>query len=574
MKRDILFVNKPENAVLGGKVGYALSYITENQMLDSDTWDRFVSQFDCGSDDWNYGWRCEYWGKMMRAAALVQRDTGNERLYEVITDSVEKILKKQDSLGRISSYSTSCEFNGWDMWGRKYVLLGMQFYLDICRDEKLKARVLDSMKKQADYIISKVGHNGTEINKTSTIWLGINSMSVLEPVVMLYNLTGEKRYLDFASYIVETGFETESCIFRYAYEDKVLPHKYPVNKAYEMISCFEGLIEYYRVTGDEKCFKAAVNFGRRVLETEISIIGSSGCTHELFDGTRFHETDEARTGIMQETCVTVTLIKFCGQMLRLTGEVMYADCMERSFYNAYLGSFNTKKKETRLPADGRFPAYSLALPFDSYSPLRKGFRGMQTGGLQRMAGGAFYGCCACIAGMGAAVLPQYAVMNSGKDMYICSYCDGEIKNTAPDGNEYTVKVSGGYPYKGSINVEISTEKPSEMTVWFRIPEWSINTEINGEIVRPGWYPVSKIWNNETVNIIFDTEIYPVYPIKSAVMGERYVGYRKGPVVLCADSDTEEQTDISVQYNGMTLVDYASAGKSYDPEKPFAAWIKR
>ena len=37
----------------------------------------------------------------------------------------------------------------------------------------------------------------------------------------------------------------------------------------------------------------------------ISVIGSSGCTHELFDYTRYRQT-AVGSGVMQETCVTVT----------------------------------------------------------------------------------------------------------------------------------------------------------------------------------------------------------------------------------------------------------------------------
>ncbi len=86
----------------------------------------------------------------------------DEELYSVLTDAVLDILSTEDELGRISTYETSdekgfSEFDGWDMWSRKYVLLGMQYYIEICRDEEFKKKIIASMCRQADYIISKIG---------------------------------------------------------------------------------------------------------------------------------------------------------------------------------------------------------------------------------------------------------------------------------------------------------------------------------------------------------------------------------------------------------------------------------
>lgn len=65
-------------------------------------------------------------------------------------------------------------------------------------------------------------------------WRGLNSCSILEAVVKLYNLTGEKRYFDFASYIVDCGGTDVANIFELAYENKLYPYQYPVTKAYEI----------------------------------------------------------------------------------------------------------------------------------------------------------------------------------------------------------------------------------------------------------------------------------------------------------------------------------------------------
>ena len=86
----------------------------------------------------------------------------------------------------------------------------------------------------------------------------------------------------------------------------------------------------------------------------------SGITHELFDHTSTRQTVRYE-GESQETCVTVTWMKFCARLLALTGESKFADCMEQSFYNAYLSTLNTEHNEStnvNERAKGNLTAYS------------------------------------------------------------------------------------------------------------------------------------------------------------------------------------------------------------------------
>ena len=116
------------------------------------------------------------------------------------------------------------EFDGWDIWSRKYVLLGMEYYLEICKDEALKAQIVESMCRQVDYIMTKIGDpkdGKLLITKATRHWRGLNSASLLEPIVRLYNLTKEQKYFDFATYIVNCGATDIVNIFDLAYEDKL-----------------------------------------------------------------------------------------------------------------------------------------------------------------------------------------------------------------------------------------------------------------------------------------------------------------------------------------------------------------
>ena len=84
------------------------------------------------------------------------------------------------------------------------------------RTQIFNKRITESMQKQVDYIISKIGdreEGKTPITSASNAWGGINSSSILEPIMKLYNITKEKRYLDFAGHIVNEGGVDNANIF-------------------------------------------------------------------------------------------------------------------------------------------------------------------------------------------------------------------------------------------------------------------------------------------------------------------------------------------------------------------------
>ncbi len=599
-------------AYFDGIFGRAVDFVRTAQLGDRSLYRRFAAVFGTNADDPNRGWRCEYWGKLMRGACFVCAYTRDEELYSMLEESVRDLISRQDAEGRITTYGKECEFSGWDMWGRKYVLLGLQYFSEICSDEKLLAEIRTAMCRHTDYIMQHVGRCGIPINDTSGFWMGINSMSILEPVVRLYNLTGEKRYLDYAAYMVDVGETGEAPIFRLAAEDRIDPYAYPVTKAYEMMSCFEGLAEYYRVTGDEKYRRAVLAFGRRVLESDFTVIGCAGCTHELFDGSTRAQTDDDFVGIMQETCVSVTLMKLMSQLLRLSGDAVFADAIERTFFNAYLGSLNTHRIISVVKAKDGHPELRGFLPFDSYSPLRAGVRGQKIGGLMRVTGSDggeyFYGCCACIGAAGIGVIPRTAAMRTQDGIALTFWLPGHMECRTPAGREMRFDISGSYPTGGSVDVRVSVDAPERMTVSVRVPAWSRRTvlAVNGQEipVSHGYVDINRIWQTgDCISLELDTATYAVLPPDEAARG-KYIAVRRGCIMLAADArlkfdpdreivlpaDSEGRVcagtadcpeipdhNISVAVRTDTgsvrLVDYASAGKTYDESSLFAVWMR-
>jgi len=632
--REILSNGIIKNVKYNGFVDETFSFVEKYQLNKPELWTRFVKQFREDAD-YEGGWRGEYWGKMMRGASLVYQYTKNENLYSTLSKTVDDMINSADENGRISSYAVNHEFDAWDMWCRKYVLLGMEYFLEICKDELQKKDIVASMCKQLDYIISKIGKEDgkKEITSATRHWRGLNSCSILEPVVRLYNLTGEKRYFDFASYIVDCGGTDVANIFELAYENKLHPYQYPVTKAYEMTSCFEGLIEFYKITGEEKHKTAILNFADKILDSDFTVIGCCGCTHELFDHSAVRQANTTNGEIMQETCVTVTLMKFFYRVHLLSGDPKYVDAFEISFYNAYLGSLNTEQViEPMIKKE--YPDWiAEPLPFDSYSPLTAGTRGNGIGGLKVMSDNHYYGCCACIGSAGIGLVPQIQLLRSTNGLVVNLFVDGTISASTPGNNNNIVfNFITEYPKQGKVKICIEIENPESFEISLRNPSWSKSTKVcvncENVDVHDGYIRINRLWKTaDVIELEFDMRTEAIYPVaygsqvlmNKVVWGHNYIiptydeedpiahkhiALRRGPVMLAqenrlgysVDDGVEikvgdsgyvdvQLTDKDVPYNCvvkadvplsngeyMTVTDYSSAGKLWTEESKMAVWI--
>jgi len=631
------FFDINSNKKFDGWLDRSLRLIADMQLRDADMWRLFVEQFRTSPDDADAGWRGEFWGKMMRGACFVYSYSKDEALFDVLKATVKDMMDSQDEFGRISTYSREKEFDGWDLWCRKYVLLGMQYFVEICDDAEFNATVIGCMKKQLDYLMSKIGYV-TEgkllITRLTRHWRGLNSSSILEPIVRLYSLTEEKKYLDFAEYIVSCGGMDVENVFELAYRDELHPYQYPVTKAYEMTSCFVGLLEYYRITKNERHLKAIINFANRVLEDDFTVIGSAGCTHELFDHSTVRQANPDRGDPRaQETCVTVTLMQFFYQLNLITGDARYMDAFERSLYNGYLGAINTDGA-IDLRAQELYPEFKMVpMPFDSYSPLTPGTRGNGIGGFKGFKNGKFYGCCICIGSAGVGVAMKSAVFTSDSGLVVNLFENGEVNQPLANGNSVNLKFDTQYPVGETVKITVDTECQENFEILVRNPAWSENTtaRVNGNVisVTRGYISIYRKWaKGDTIEIKFDMRAKAIYPIpygsqilmNKVVWGancvcptfdrehpstKNHIAIQRGPLMLAQENRLGYGVDdaVSVKVNddgyvdiklsdtktapyncellaevpttdggSFAVTDYASAGKLWNEQSKMAVWM--
>lgn len=460
-------------------------------------------------------WQSEFWGKWILSAIEAYKYNQDPELLRIIQKATTDLIATQTPDGYIGNYAPDAQLNHWNIWGCKYTLLGLQAYFNISKDNA----ALTAAQKLGDYVMTLVGPGKADIVKTGN-YRGMPSSSILEPMVLLYNHTGKKEYLEFAKYIV-SRWETPDGprLISYGLEGVPVAERFPNptawwswengQKAYEMMSCYDGLLELYKVTGETVYLKVVEQVAQQIIQSEINLAGS-GTAFECFYHGAHRQTEP--TYHTMETCVTFTWMKLCNQLLGLTRNSIYADQIEKAAYNALLAS---------MKHDGSQIA--------KYSPLE----GIRQEGEEQC--GMHINCCNANGPRAFAMLPEVSYQHSGNEIFVNLY--NQSKSTIQLGpkSRVTLATNTSYPVDGDININVGTDKPVNLTIALRIPLWSKNTSVlvNGDkvegIISGSYLKVAKLWqNNDKIQIKFDMQA-------QLVEMNGYQAIIRGPVLLARDT---------------------------------------
>ncbi len=496
-------------------------------------------------------WQGEFWGKLMVSACRGAKYTGDEKLKEFLRKSVYKIMACQREDGYIGTYKNDKQvfvadleegrrIMGWDctwtwnIWCRKYTLWGMLEAYELLGDEE----ILESAARSANQLIDMLEEMGARICETGTFY-GVASGSILKPILVLYRHTGNKKYLDFALEIAKEWEDSDTACLKLiklaidgvpvtlwghtaadmepaseynplagegkpVFEPKDRGNAECAGKVYEMQSCFDGLLELYRVTGTKKYLTATEMFFENIVKYEYNTLFSVGF-NDLFIGGAHNPNS------ITEHCDVLHFIRLATELYKLTGEVRYIDFVELAFYNPFLAG---------VARDGSWAARGVrAAEGHMYARLQAGFTKNH--------------CCTNNMPRGFMNVAETIALSDENGVYINLY--GEAKATIHPTSLETVEISigDGYLDRCAVSIEIDATLTDTKSLMLRIPQWSIETEIicGGKTYTPvaGEYFELKFNSGKTVvDIKFDNsprliekkynfEFYPFTPY----MAKRY-----------------------------------------------------
>lgn len=122
----------PQNQLkIKGYVGEKTDLIFDKRVKAQD-YDYLVEPFQHKNE--TNRWQMEFWGKWILGAVVAWEYEHDAEFMKHMSTSVSSLIKTQQPDGYIGNYSTENQLRSWDIWGRKYVLLGLLQYHDITND--------------------------------------------------------------------------------------------------------------------------------------------------------------------------------------------------------------------------------------------------------------------------------------------------------------------------------------------------------------------------------------------------------------------------------------------------------
>lgn len=448
-------------------------------------------------DKLSYGlWRGEFWGKWVICASRVARYTNDDELKEFIRKGALSLISTAREDGYIGTYVDSkkmfaadpevtvneigwrCEWN-WNVWCRKYTLWGLLEAYMLTEDKA----ILEGADRHASQLIDELHELNTHLCYVG-VMRGLPAFSILKPMLVLYRLTGNKKYLDFC---LEEAAMWEK-------EDGPMPNlianglkNIPLHdwyketwtmKAYEMMSCLDGILELYRVTGKKHYLTAVENIYEQLKAHELNPVFSVGYND------KFNKAAYKINGI-SEPCDVIHWMRVCYELFTLTGEMKYMDSIELAFYNAFLASSF---------ADGKW-----------------GSRGVRTSGRHFVAHGQaqskYQHCCVNNLHRGFINAAECFVMYSDSAVYVNLFTDYKGSLDTPMGR-VDVEIGGRVFETGVSEITFTAEKQTNVKI--RIPSWSRETlvYVDGNEIRARkgeYFPLTVAKGTYKITVKFTVE---------------------------------------------------------------------
>lgn len=450
-------------------------------------------------------WDGEHVGKWMHAATLAWANTGDPALRRKLDYVAAELIKCQLEDGYLGTYVDTERWTEWDVWAHKYNLIGLITYMRYTGN----LEPLPACRRMADLLCKTFGD---EPGKRDLILagqhMGMAPTSVLEPMVLLYRMTGEPRYLDFCKYILRAWEQPNGPKIISTLLDAKRVDKVGNAKAYEMLSCLNGALEYHRTVGDPRIVEACVNAWQDIVDKRLYPTGAASY-REFFHA----DYDFPSINNVGETCVTVTWLQFNAHLLRLTGDARFAEQLERVVLNQLFGA--------QCPDGSAWGYYVQMAGQKPYSSTLDGH------------------CCLSSGPRGVALIPTFAVATDAEGVVVNLYDAGRARLNLRDGTTVTLITETLYPAEDQVRMTLQGFAKTEFVLKLRIPVWckDFSAEVNGERTQlerggDGYATVRRTWRKG------DTVVLRLKLEPRVLIGDHKnhnkLAVMYGPLVLAAD----------------------------------------
>ena len=476
-------------------------------------------------------------GKWLEAVAYSLTTHPDKKLEAIADDVIDLMARAQRPDGYMDTYFIIKEpHNRWkclrdchELYCAGHILEAAVAYYKATG----KRRFLDVMKKYMDYILTVFG---TEEGKLH----GYPGHEEIElALCRLYDVTGEKKYLDLAQYFInQRGTEpnyfieelkTRGDSFHWDGNDKqgmeyfqanqpVRRQKDAVGHSVRAVYLYSGMADVAMRTQDESLKEACRTLFRSIAEKRMYVTGGIGST---YNGEAFtFDYDLPNDTAYAESCASIGLIFFMQRMLEMDGDAVYGDVMERALYNTVLSG---------MGLDGK--AFFYVNPLEVFPEADLKDPNKHHVKIERQK---WFACACCPPNIARllADLGQYIYRKDENGVAVDLFIGSEVK--VADG--VTLTQNSQVPFGGKVSFKLSCPNGTKLTLRVRKPFWTDGVTCDAEMTeKNGYLVVEKVWNDgDTVFFDFAMPVRRVYASPYVRQDLGKVCLMRGPLDYCLE----------------------------------------
>ena len=472
-----------------------------------------------------------YWdsdvAKVLEGMAYILALKPDAELEQLYDSWVERIVSAQQPDGYLNVYFTIVEpekrFKFLN-WAHELYCCGHLIEAAVAGFELLgKRKFLDAMCRYADYLDSVFG---VEAGKRRG-WPGHQELELA--LIRLYRATDEKRYLRLAAYFINDRgtspniFAEEGCsqidlVNRQAerpVREMSELNGHAVRAMYMCAGCADVACE----TADDELFSVCEKLFDNLVQRRTYITGGVGSSAigEAFTA----DYDLPESSGYAESCAAIGFAFFALRMLNYSGDVKYAEVLERILYNNALSGVGNSGDEF---------FYANPIQMNSAKNSAPGLGARQKGVRQK-----WFDCSCCPT--------NYIRFLPALGSYIWSFGENEAVLNIPAACEISTPqfgavVSGAYPADGKITVTMTRE--SSFDFRFRIPLWAkrFSLKVRGEnvVCNAGYVTLPGPWKTgDRVELDIEITAHLVFPRAEVADSAGKAAVMRGPLVYAIES---------------------------------------
>ena len=396
-------------------------------------------------------------------------------------------------------------------------------------------KFLDIAKRYADCVVREVGPKDGQAKVVPGHQIAEMALA------RLYTLTGEKKYLDEAKYLLDYRGKTK---IRNPYSqshEPILKQSEAVGHAVRAGYMYAGIADVAALTQDPDYIRTIDRIWDNIVSKKYYITGGVGARHA---GEAFGSNYELpNMTAYNETCAAISMVYLFERMFLLHGDSKYIDCLERTLYNGVISGMSMDGGRFFYPnplsSDGKY-----AFNADNNTTRQP-----------------WFGCACCPSNLCRFIpsVPGYLYGVKDNNIFVNLFA-ANVSTIKVNGKDVILEETTEYPWNGDIKITVKKSNAKNANLLIRIPGWARNqvvpsdlyqfadketpsysVTVNGKAVEAdlsankGYLPVKNIRKGDVVRIHFDMPVRTVIANQKVADDKSKVAVERGPLVYCAEA---------------------------------------